>query len=143
MIEIKYREFQRRFCELRGEEMTVYGKGGEVIGRWTPGVKMGSDVGHAEEGEETGVVGQVSSSLPDKDEKREKFEELKKRFEGKLEDEEVEEREVVKEEYCGKCKNKGVVGYWNGYNDVLGEEILNMPVCSRCAKACKVGIKYI
>lgn len=143
MIEIKYREFQRRFCELRGEEMMVYGKGGEVIGRWTPGVKMGSDVGHAEESGEEEFVGQEVEKVSDMDEKRKKFEELKKRFEGKLEAEEVEEREVVKEESCGKCKNKGVVGYWNGYNDVLGEEILNMPVCSRCAKVCKVGIKYI
>jgi hypothetical protein len=141
MIEIKYREFQRRFCELRGEEMMVYGKGGEVVGHWVPGVKVGKGVGHVEGSEEVEVVGQDIGNVSDKDEKRERFEELKRRIEGR--EEEMEEREEVKEEYCGKCKNKGVVGYWNGYNDVLGEEILNMPVCSRCAKVCKVGIKYI
>lgn len=119
--------------------MMVYGKGGEVIGRWTPGVKMGSDVGHAEESGEEEFVGQEVEKVSDMDEKKRRFLELKNKFEKK---EEVKIEEEIYEE-CGKCKNKGVVGYWNGYNDVLGEEILNMPVCSRCAKVCKVGIKYI
>ena len=57
MIEISYREFQRGFCKLKdgNEEIRVVGKGGVVVGIWTPGsVEMadGREENDEEEDEE-------------------------------------------------------------------------------------------
>lgn len=45
MKEISYREFQRGFCKLKEERVSlrVIGKGGVILGEWIPGVDIKSE----------------------------------------------------------------------------------------------------
>ncbi len=131
MIEMSYREFARGFCKLKdsNEEIRVVGRGGVVIGTWISG--MSDNVGHSEESEEVEVVGQRKEmsdiGLSDK---REKFAELKKMFEGgaKVHYAKEEEVEAVK---CIKCKKNDAV--WAGEIWEDGEEI-KVSLCDFCIK---------
>ena len=136
MIELRLREFQRGFCKLKEEEILVYGKGGEIIGKWVPSDKINNDVGQASVKEESEFVGQKISNVGQKVSDIEKAKSNMDKFLARFEEEEEEDVEI-----CGKCQHVGIYGYWSGWNEVLGEEIVDMPVCLRCAKMVKVGIK--
>ena len=105
--------------------------GGEVIGKWTAGVR----VARQEEEEEEAMPDKVCQTN-----KEDLLSKAKNNMEKFLNRVEPEEDEGIKEE-CGKCGGVGVVGYWSGWNEEMGEEIVDMGVCKRCAVG-KSGIKY-
>lgn len=141
MKEISYREFQKQMCKLKGEDWLVYGRGGEIVGKWIAGIRIAR---HEEELEEEDVA------LPDNNarqdiEKRKSFLELRRKFGAgeftgaKEVGGEYESVNLPKSENCGICESLHIVGYWSGWNE--GEEVFDMPICRKCG-AGKVGVKF-
>lgn len=151
MKEIKLREFQEGLYRLKGEDWVVYGRGGEIIGRWTAGAGDAK-----QEEDEVEAISEVLLSKEEiaKQEKKERFNKLKALFDagktvkeikgeitvhddGTMENEILSVEEVLR---CKKCGKGEAIYYWSAWED--GEEYKDYPLCGKCGFR-KPGIKLI
>lgn len=136
MKEIKLREFQEGLYKVKGEDWLVYGRGGEIVGRWTAGVEDAKQEETVEESVEEEFAEQAKS-----DAKQDLLSKGKSNMEEFLKKAaRVEYTEGMEVEWCEKCKGVEAVYLWNGWEE--GEEYVDYKLCGKCGFK-KPGTKLI